>query len=759
MARGQLKQPLLRFHWGFYFLLPCAFASIASAQTDSPAPWIANRNTSTSFTSSTIDLFKVAGFSHVASASYQGADSSSSQSRSPYDEVFSEPSSPIKQPRSPIASPSDRIPLKDRIPQAEAAEIDDFTSQQQSRLDPNRNRVVPYQAPNLKSPSESVVPLPVIPAPPDFPGFFPPDPNANTLPEPRRTFELPKSEIVNPMVDPGQTTHALEFGNGPLSMPWHHPEMYQDECIEYQFWRPNVASHEPSRSSFYTASHGQGFTAVRSLANPLSTLPERLQSQRYLFKINPYIPSSSSPLPLMSDDACQVEFQHFDFAPNPQTPQPLDSRREIETYSGKYFVETQRPWIEWGRPFYTGGMYAPGIPVFSETNLLTPSLLVYGDYRTAVGIHRFGGNPTRQWAHRLNLDIDMRFTGTERFHMFVGPFDDNGSFTKLDFSDSRNVRFDTEIDFQPVTAFFEGDLGAIAGSLSGTDASFDLPFTMGLVPLLYQNGIWMEDAIAGFAIGSPWRHSRPLNWANFDMTFFAGFADINSPAFRDENSAKVYGTAWFIEAYEGYIEADYAYLDDREGAGKSYHNAAIGYTRRYFGRISNSIRLIGNAGQRGPLVDRTADGVLLLLENSLITSQPSHFVPYFNVFLGNGRPQSVARAGGSGGILRNTGINFETDGLTNYPTLNDTGANSYGGAVGFNLLSADFRQQFVAEFTALSPYGNPAISRISGAQYAVGARYQRAINNRALIRFDAINGWLDNDSNIYGMRSEFRWKF
>jgi hypothetical protein len=119
----------------------------------------------------------------------------------------------------------------------------------------------------------------------------------------------------------------------------------------------------------------------------------------------------------------------------------------------------------------------------------------------------------------------------------------------------------------------------------------------------------------------------------------------------------------------------------------------------------------------------------------------------------------VARAGGSGGILRNTGINFETDGLTNYPTLNDTGANSYGGAVGFNLLSADFRQQFVAEFTALSPYGNPAISRISGAQYAVGARYQRAINNRALIRFDAINGWLDNDSNIYGMRSEFRWKF
>ncbi|XZE20768.1 hypothetical protein SH449x_000655 [Pirellulaceae bacterium SH449] len=728
-----------------------------------PALWNPNRDTSTSFTSPTIDLLKVVGLSRVASASYQEpdqeSDRSSSQVRSPYDDVFGEPLPPIKQPRSPIASPSDRILLEDRIPQAGGAEIDEFTSQQQSRLDPDRNRVVPYQSPNVRSPSENVVPLPVIPAPADFPGFFPPDPNANTLPEPRRTFELPKPEVVNPMVGPSQTPNYSEFGNGTGSMPWHHPEMFQDGGMENQIWRAGRANVEPSRSSFYTASYGHRFTEDRSVANPLSTLPERLQSRRYLFKINPYMPSSSSPLPLMSDTACQVEFQHSDFAPNPQTPQPLDSRREIETYSGKYFVETQRPWIEWGRPFYTGGMYEPGIPVFSETNLLTPSLLVYGDYRTAVGIHRFGGNPTRQWAHRLNLDIDMRFTGTERFHMFVGPFDDEGSFTKLDFSDSRNVRFDTEIDFQPVTAFFEGDLGAIAGSLSGTDAPFDLPFTMGLVPLLYQNGIWMEDAIAGFAIGSPWRHSRPLNWANFDMTFFAGFADINSPAFRDENSAKVYGTAWFIEAYEGYIEADYAYLDDREGAGKSYHNAAIAYTRRYFGRISNSIRLIGNAGQRGPLVDRTADGVLLLLENSLITSQPSHFVPYFNAFLGNGRPQSVARAGGSGGILRNTGINFESDGLTAYPTLNDTGANSYGGAVGFNLLSADFRQQFVAEFTALNPYGNPAISRISGAQYAIGARYQRAINNRALIRFDAINGWLDNDSNIYGMRSEFRWKF
>lgn len=715
------------------------------------------------------------GLTPVNAAGYKNGDGAPAVPVSPYDEVFLDPpttssqnttleepesiarqrisrelqpieeddllASPTNQIASPNPSPSDRAPTR------ENAEIDEFSRRDIELLENDHQSISPYQPPSLRTPSEKIVPLPVVPAPADFPGFFPGNPEANTLPEPRRTFDLPQPQ----MPVPNSTQYRDESSQ---TLPWQNSEPHTEYATQHPI-EPPTRGHV----TYDMAGYQREPVGAYSKRAPLSTLPERLHSRHYHFKILPYMPSSSSPLPLMSDSACQVEFQYSDFAPNPQVPKPLDACNEIETYYGKSMVETQRPWVEWWRPFYTGGMYEPGIPVFSDVNLLTPSFLVYGDYRTAVGIHRFGGKPSRQWAHRLNLDMDLRLTGTERFHMFTGPLDDNGRFTRLDFSDSDNVEFEEELDFRPDTAFFEGDLGAITGSWTGTDAPFDLPFTMGIVPLLYQNGIWMEDAIVGFAVGSPWRHSRLFNWENFETTFFAGFADINSPAFQDQNAAKVFGTAWFIEAYGGYIEADYAYLDERQDLGRSYHNAAIAYTRRYFGRISNSIRFIGNAGQRGPAIDRTADGVLLLLENSLITSQPSHFVPYFNGFVGNGRPQSVARAGGSGEILRNTGINFESDGLTAYPTLNATGANSYGGAVGFNLLSADFRQQFVAEFTALDRYGNPALSRIAGPQYAIGARYQRTLNNRALIRFDAINGWLDNDSNIYGMRSEFRWKF
>jgi hypothetical protein len=456
----------------------------------------------------------------------------------------------------------------------------------------------------------------------------------------------------------------------------------------------------------------------------------------------------------------QVPYQPEDFRCTPLPLETYQPELDRQTYFGKYTAPVQRPWVEWWRPFYSGGLYAPAIPVFSDVNPLTPHFLVYGDYRAAVGIHRKAGQPVRSIANRLNLEMDLRFTGTERLHAFMGPLDHNNRFTRFDFSDSADARFEEELDAQLDTVFFEGDLGAMSGGVIGVDAPFDLPFTMGRIPLLYQNGIWMEDAIDGVAIAFPWRHQPTLNWSNYEVSFFAGFNQVTSPAFNNNNqAAQVFGSAWFIEAYDGYLEADYAYLNDHDQQGRSYHNSAIAYTRRYGERISNSLRLLGNIGQAGPRVDRSADGALLLWENSWVSSQPATVVPYWNAFLGYGRPQSVARAAGSGGILRNTGINFESDALTNYPTLDESGSNAYGGAVGINLLSSDFRRQWVAEFAALDTYGDERLSLAPGAQYGLGTRWQRSLSNWTLVRADLMYGWLDQTADIYGTRVEFRWKF
>lgn len=456
-----------------------------------------------------------------------------------------------------------------------------------------------------------------------------------------------------------------------------------------------------------------------------------------------------------------IPYSGSDFSAPPMPPLPVDPYSDSMIYRGKTPVMTQRPWVELGRPLYTPGLYPPANSFFfGETNLLMPHFYVYGDYRTGVGVNENRGAADRSWAHRLNLDMDLQFTATERLHAFMGPLDRANDVTRLDFSDSGDINFLNRSDMRLDTLFFEGDVGAILGGREGTYSPFDLPFSFGLMPLVYQNGIWMEDAMLGAAFAIPTRHSTLLDWSNYEISLFALTDQVTTDAFKgDDNAAEVFGSAWFIEAYGGYIEADYAFIHDDVGGHRSYHNASLSFTRRYLSRLSNSVRFISNFGQALPSDQRTADGYLLLLENSLISSNPNYFVPYANFFYGSGKPQSVARAAASGGILRNTGINFETDGLTNHPTLDATGNNTYGAAFGLNMLGSNFSHQLVVELAALAATGSQQFRAAPGDQYAAGIRYQKPLSYRWIFRADTMYGWLRNSEDIFGNRVELRWKF
>ena len=59
-------------------------------------------------------------------------------------------------------------------------------------------------------------------------------------------------------------------------------------------------------------------------------------------------------------------------------------------------------------------------------------------------------------------------------------------------------------------------------------------------------------------------------------------------------------------------------------------------------------------------------------------------IPYANLFVGLGNPQPLVDGNGAG-ILKNVGINFETDALTGFPKLDDSGSDAWGGAVGLRL--------------------------------------------------------------------------
>lgn len=469
------------------------------------------------------------------------------------------------------------------------------------------------------------------------------------------------------------------------------------------------------------------------------------------------IPEVEHHTPQMDQRACESHCDNGDFSADAFFA-TYEIGDEHNIYNGKKEVPTQRPLIEWGQPFYGPGPTPLASEALGPTNLVIPKFYVFGDYRVGFSQNDLVNEEQSVLAHRLNLEVDFWITSTERIHGFLGPFQEDARFMRV-----VDGKYTEEFDFFQAdtdTLFFEGDLGAMLGGIEHRYSSFDIPITFGLVPLLFQNGIWALDAIVGGAFTIPAENSPIADWSNFDITFFGGFDRISSGAFGfDEDAAALVGATTYIESRGGYFEVGYGFVDDQEGGGRSYHNLGLSYTRRYANLLSNSVRLIVNAGQDGGGARQTADGALILIENTFLTQNPYNVLPYANFFIGLDRPQPLARAGAFGQVLFNTGILFQSDLLTGYPTLEATGNNTYGVAIGADLLSPGFDQQLIVEAAALKVRGARADRAAAGDQVGVGMRWQKRLTEAHLIRADAMIGLLDNSDNVSGARIEYRWKF
>ncbi len=471
--------------------------------------------------------------------------------------------------------------------------------------------------------------------------------------------------------------------------------------------------------------------------------------------------------PVMSPEAAAAEHKDEVFGPDPSyETKPYSEEDQIKIYGGKFNVQNPRPMLEAGRPIYQSGPLQKSGTWMGAKNPTADAFSIYGDWRTAVARNINGGARTSVLATRLNLDVDYRFTSTERVHAFFRPLDNVTEFTRCEFQAGRTSNCTAKLDMKVDALFFEGDLAAMMAGWTGTNQKFDLALAAGKMPLLFQNGIWLEDAITGLAVSVPAKNSPTFGISNMDVTFFTGQNDVNAGGVRDrfgvltKNHVKVYGATAFIEANQGYYEVGYAYTAPRnELADQSYNNLGLAFTRRYGGWLSNSVRLIHTYGQNPANGARpTANGSLLLIENSFVTSKPTTLVPYFNMFLGSGNPQSVARAVDAGGILKNTGINFETDGLTGYPKMNDTGNNTYGGALGVSYLFA-LDQQLVFEVAATEPRKDLASRTLVGRELGLGARYQINLDKAWIFRTDAMIVNRANTKDLAGIRFEVRRKF
>jgi hypothetical protein len=453
------------------------------------------------------------------------------------------------------------------------------------------------------------------------------------------------------------------------------------------------------------------------------------------------------------------------FLSGPQYDQNYNAQGNVDIYGAKKAVEPPRPPVELGRQQYTSGQYEESSTLLGALNPLLPGLAIYGDWRTAVAYNQNKGEDLAQIATRLNIDIDLKLTGTERIHAFFTPIQKNAQFTRYEFGGSAaSGDFIDEFDFNPQTLFFEGDLGAIVSGFSGEDAGFDLPFTVGLFPLFLQNGIWANDAILGAAVTLPAKNSAKLGLPNYDITFFAAFDNVDNGGLLgagDNSNANLYGLTTFIDGLGGYIEAGYAVIEGKDDVGFAVdgaltHFVTAAYSARYANTISNSTRFFANFGD-----GKDDEGYAIISENSLITKGAGTVIPYANFFVGFENPQPLVDGNGAG-ILKNVGINFETDALTGYPKLNDTGADAYGGAIGVTFLfGADLGQQFVVEFATVQPFEDDSGGAgAQDSQYAFGVRYQIALTRAWLLRADATYQIKEEqEDDDFGVRMELRRKF
>lgn len=468
--------------------------------------------------------------------------------------------------------------------------------------------------------------------------------------------------------------------------------------------------------------------------------------------------------PLMSEQARPVEHDARVFGPDPEYPDDAyNVDDQLAIYGGKRAVATPRPLLELGRRIYESGpLRRAGTEPSDSLNPFIGQFAIYGDVRMAGAYADFdtAGDLT-QVALRANLEVDWKLTATERIHAFIRPFERDGGATTTRCHISGTLSDDAceaAVDGNLDALFFEGDLGAIVSALGGKYTSWDLPFAFGRMPLLMQNGVWVEDAFDGAAFSIAARNSRMLDISNYDVTFFAGVNDVTTGAVPGDD-ARIVGVTAFVEANSGYWEVGYGYTDaGRVNDDLSYSNLTVAFTRRYFDRISNSVRLLYNFGQDAPSAARTADGFLVLLESSLVTRRPLTLVPYFNLFYGNDAPQSLARAADAGGVLKNTGLAFESDGMTGFPTLDATARNTWGGALGLQYLF-DMNRQLVAEVATVRPHGNPGTSAIVGPQYGFALRFQQVLSRAWILRADALVTRARGADDPRGVRIELRRKF
>lgn len=272
---------------------------------------------------------------------------------------------------------------------------------------------------------------------------------------------------------------------------------------------------------------------------------------------------------------------------------------------------------EWWRepqPFTLGPEFLGTGPIRSRTHLKWPGktgyhweprFVGYGAYQVFGLAFEDGDVRTDGMGHQLLCDLDLRLTGTERFHMQFRPLGrENTGGSLYRFSDP--VGYDDNSTLIPDRWWFEGEwFSMFQGLFPNPFVPRDYNLVIGKFPFALHNNLLINDDVTGLIVSKNTILLPPFS--NMNVQAFYLLDDVDA---LPGVTADLFGTHASADLMRVFWEATYAYVSPN-AVGRDANYAAASGTK-FFGPLSLAGRALfkwGDGGGRG-------DGQLFVLESN-----------------------------------------------------------------------------------------------------------------------------------------------
>ena len=408
------------------------------------------------------------------------------------------------------------------------------------------------------------------------------------------------------------------------------------------------------------------------------------------------------------------------------------------------------PLIEIGPSFLGTGNIDAGIELPTGA-VWQPALWVFGNVRSGVNFYEAQDETNVEWVTSADLFFNLRLSGTERVLLGFQPLDSDGEFTLRRFRPSSEEGWESALNLDIQTLFFEGEIGEIFPDLDPTDQGiFDVGFAVGRQPVEFQDGMMLSDSVD--SVGLTWDTIVGDGLVDTRVTVLYGWGDIHRSDNRHHSDTALAGLYIESDLRESTVSIDGTLVTGPSSGDGDGLNLGIGAVQR-IGLINTTFRVNSSLALEGES-DVVRDGTLFFTELSL-TPAYSDNVAYLNAFYTIDHFTAAARSPGTGGPLGRTGLLFAGADFGGYPSaLNNRSDRAFGGVLGYQFFFDGPARQLVLELG-----GRSRTDTSVGAAIAIGARYQQALSERALFEVQGFTAARKQTEDNFGLRAEVRIQF